>query len=141
MYLFSQLKITKYSISPKLAKHWLQQIRWHKIGSNKYGGKLVPMCTVGNWFQQIQREKTTTRNWFQPIRREINFNQYSGKYFVGNSSNQKGRTFVPINTAGNWFQQIQRENKTTGNWFQPIRRENLCEIVPTNTVCFQFDSK
>ena len=112
-----------------------------KNGCNKYCGiKLVPTNTAESWFHQCVRweigsnkysgEKTTTRNWFQPIRRKINFNQYSGKYFAGNSCNQNGGTFDPINKAGNWFQPIQRENQTTGNLFQPIRRE----IVLTNAV-------
>ena len=126
--------------------------KMNKIGSNKCGGKLVPMCTVGNWFQKIQRKKTTTRNWFQPIWRKINFNQYSGKYYAGNSSNQNGGTLVPINTAGNWFQPIQRENQTTGNLFQPIRQEivltnavgnilHVIQLCTTNTAGVQFDSK
>jgi hypothetical protein len=41
---------------------------------------------------------------------------------------------VPTNTAGNWFQPIEREifctkkfhtiRQKAGNWFQPIQREN-----------------
>ena len=104
-------------------KKWFQQIRWHTIGSNKYSGKLVPINTTGNWFQQIQREKQNNKELVPTNTAKIGFDQYSGTYLW---------EIVPTNMAGHWFQSIRRKIgsnqysgkiRTTGSLFQPIRQE------------------
>ncbi len=131
------------------AGNWFQQIQREKqnnkesvptnmakIGFDQYSGtylrEIVPTNMAGHWFQSIRQKigsnqyngkSRTTWNWFLPIWQGIGFNQYNGKYFAQKSSTQYGRKLVPVNTAGNWFQSIQQENKRIGNWFQPIRQE------------------
>ncbi len=122
-----------------------------KIGSNKYSGKLVPISTVGNWFQKIQRKKQQQRG--------IGSNQYGAKLISTNTAGNILRETVPTKTAGHWFQSIWREigsNQYSGKTKQQGIGSNQCsgklvptnavgnilsEIISTNTVVVYFDSK
>jgi hypothetical protein len=112
----------------------LQQIRWHKIGSNKiwhevgsnvHGEKLVPTNTAGKTEEQ-----------------GIGSNQYGGKLISTNTARNILRETVPTKTAGHWFQSMRQEigsnqysrktkqqgigsnqYKYSGNWFQQMQWE------------------